>query len=61
VRMPLRLNVEQKKDQMHMVYGVVSDKSRRLIITAGLPPARTPCTHPLHTPLAHTPRTHRIA
>jgi hypothetical protein len=36
VRMPLGLNVEKKKDQMHMVYEVVSDKSRRLIITAGL-------------------------
>ena len=36
MRMPLGLNVEKKKDQMHMVYEVVSDKSRRLIITAGL-------------------------
>ena len=36
MRMPLQLNVEKKKDQMHMLYEVVSDKSRRLIITAGL-------------------------
>ena len=63
MRMPLGLNVEKKKDQMHMVYEVVSDKSRRLIITAGLGfrvsglgfrvRSSLPVC-PVHTPPAHT-------
>ena len=42
VRMPLGLNLETKKGQSPMLYEIVCDKTKRLIITAGFVPPRTP-------------------
>ena len=40
--MPMTLNLEAKKGQIPMLYAIVSDKSRRLIVTAGSAPNPKP-------------------